>query len=379
MEALREALREALAGLRGAGGGGGGEAFDRGRFWEALGAGAAAAAAGRAGQASVSGRASLTRHPRFPPLAAGAFGAASREATRLSLAAARAQTCETLSEEVRSAIIGAVLVCYQLPESQGKALNNAVRCATIQMVEGMVQLIEVILRTPQASLSQEQLISTGGVWEACDRVSCLPHDNLAAATLAISSCLELIKDALEEMEQMQTEGGASPGDLLEEEDLGFPGYRGFSWTDDERQLLGPCRGLVKATKAGLRKLLAAMRTHGGADTAEQVAQLDALAEAAAELSPSVDELVLSLCPPVNQLALRLNAGKLASVLMKMLEITRTSHVCPPSEESWVRFLAEAVDHNLGKIKDATRGLLGDPGSAGEGWCCTGDTRPEGQP
>ncbi|XP_026543261.1 cyclin-D1-binding protein 1 [Notechis scutatus] len=340
MEALREALREALAGLRGAGGGGGGEAFDRGRFWEAL---------------------------------AGAFGAASREATRLSLAAARAQTCETLSEEVRSAIIGAVLVYYQLPESQGKALNNAVRCATIQMVEGMIQLIEVILRTPQESLSQEQLISTGGVWEACDRVSCLPHDNLAAATLAISSCLELIKDALEEMEQMQTEGGASPGDLLEEEALGF------AWTDAERQLLGPCRGLVKATKAGLRKLLAAMRTHGGADTAEQVAQLDALAEAAAELSPSVDELVLSLCPPVNQLALRLNAGKLASVLMKMLEVTRTSHVCPPSEESWVRFLAEAVDHNLGKIKDATQGLLGDPGSAGEGGCCAGDTRPEGQP
>lgn len=30
-------------------------------------------------------------------------------------------------------------------------------------------------RCPSCSLSQEQLISTGGVWEACDRVSCLPH------------------------------------------------------------------------------------------------------------------------------------------------------------------------------------------------------------
>ncbi|XP_034280029.1 cyclin-D1-binding protein 1 [Pantherophis guttatus] len=345
MEALREALREALAGLRGAGGGGGGEAFDRGRFWEAL---------------------------------AGAFGATSREATRLSLAAARAQTCKRLSEEVRSAAIRAVSVYYQLPESQGKALNNAVRCATIQVVEGMIQLVEVILRTPQESLSQEQLISTGGVWEACDRVSCLPHDNLAAVTLAISSCLELIKDALEEMEQMQSEGGASPGELLEDEILGFPGNCDLAWTDAERQLLGPCKGLVKATKAGLRKLLAAMRTHGAADTEEQVAQLDALAEAAAELSPSVDELVLSLCPPVNQLALRLNAGKLASVLMKMLEITRTSHVCPPSEESWVRFLAGAVDHNLGKIKDSTQGLLRDSGPAGEGQCA-GHAQPKEQP
>ncbi|XP_029141816.1 cyclin-D1-binding protein 1 [Protobothrops mucrosquamatus] len=352
MEALREALREALAGLPGGGGGGReeAEAFDRARFWEAL---------------------------------AGAFGAASREATRLSLAAAAArdsqpQTCERLSEEVRVAVLGAVSVSRQLPPSQGKTLNNAVRCATIQVVEGMIQLTEVILRTPQESLSQEQLISTGGVWEACDRVSCLPPDNLAAVTLAISSCLELVKDALEEMEQMQAEGGASPGDLLEDEVLGLPGNCALVWTDAERQLLGPCMGLVKATKAGLKKLLGAMRAHGGADTEEHVAQLDALAEAAAELSPSVDELVLGLCPPVNQLTLRLNAGKLASVLMRMLEITRTSHVCPPSEESWVRFLAGAVDHNLGKIKDSTQGLLGDPGPAGEG-LCLGDARPKEQP
>ncbi|KAM3841520.1 cyclin-D1-binding protein 1 isoform 1-T1 [Vipera latastei] len=279
MEALREALREALAGLPGGGGGGEeeAEAFDRARFWEAL---------------------------------AGAFGAASREATRLSLAAAARdpQMCERLSEELRVAVLGAVSVYHRLPQSQGKTLNNAVRCATIQVVEGMIQLTEVILRTPQESLSQEQLISTGGVWEACDRVSCLPHDNLAAVTLAISSCLELVKDALEEMEQMQAEGGASPGDLLEDEMLGFPGNCAFAWTDAERQLLGPCKGLVKATKAGLRKLLGAMRTHGGADSEEQVAQLDALAEAAAELSPSVDELVLGLCPPVNQLTLRLNAS-----------------------------------------------------------------------
>ncbi|KAL7990162.1 hypothetical protein Chor_010516 [Crotalus horridus] len=387
MEALREALREALAGLPGGGGGGGeeeeGEAFDRARFWEAL---------------------------------AGAFGAASQEATRLSLAAAAArssQMCERLSEEVRIAVVGAISVSRQLPRSQGKTLNNAVRCATIQVVEGMIQLTEVILRTPQESLSQEQLISTGGVWEACDRVSCLPSDNLAAVTLAISSCLELVKDALEEMEQMQAEGGASPGDLLEDEMLGSA----LAWTDAERQLLGPCKGLVKATKAGLKKLLGAMRTHGRADTEEQVAQLDALAEAAAELSPSVDELVLSLCPPVNQLTLRLNAswsrrdlggvflaaqtcgmpgvipplsalptegvsagraGKLASVLMRMLEIARTSHVCPPSEGSWVRFLAGAVDHNLGKIKDSTQGLLGDPGPEGEG-LCVGDARPKEQP
>ncbi|XP_070600395.1 cyclin-D1-binding protein 1 [Erythrolamprus reginae] len=343
-----EALREALAELRGAGrgGGGGGGPFDRGRFWEAL---------------------------------AGAFGAVSRAATGLSLAAAQPQAREKLSGELGSATLGAVLAYYQLPEGQGRTLNNAVRRATVQLVEGAIQLVEAFPRgggRPQESLSQEQLISTGGVWAACDRASCLPRDNLAAVTLAVSSCLELVTDALEEMEQMQAEGGASPRDLLEDETDGSGG--GLAWTEAERQLLGPCQGLVKAAKAGLRKLLAALRAHGAADAEEQVAQLDALAEAAAELSPSVDELVLSLCPPVHQLALRLNAGKLASVLMAVLDITRASHLCPPSEESWVRFLAAAVDHNLGKIKGSTHGLLRDPGPTREDRCA-GDARPKELP
>lgn len=44
----------------------------------------------------------------------------------------------------------------------------------------------------------------------------------------------------------------------------------------------------------------------------------------------------------------------------------------------MRFLAGAVDHNLGKIKDYTQGLLGDPGPVGEG-LFVGDARPKEQP
>ncbi|KAF7235799.1 hypothetical protein EYD10_17398 [Varanus komodoensis] len=84
----------------------------------------------------------------------------------------------------------------------GATLRKAVRGATVEVVEGMIQLSESILRAPQQSLSQEQLISTGGVWEACDRISCLPRDNQAAVALAISSYLGIVRDALEEMEQV---------------------------------------------------------------------------------------------------------------------------------------------------------------------------------
>ncbi|XP_060133422.1 cyclin-D1-binding protein 1 [Zootoca vivipara] len=329
LQRVREALRAELGELRGGESREGAGGFEAGRFWEAL---------------------------------ERAFLAASQEATKLSLAFSRPpppslQEQESLAEGVHSAVLAAASAYYQLPKGQGTTLRRAVRDATVQVVEGMIQLTEVILRTPLQSLSREQLVSTGGVWEACDQISSLPRDNQAAVALAISQALGIVRDAQEEMEQAQIEGGDPYSDVLEDEDLGSRANRDTYWSAADRQLLGPCLGLVKAAKICLKKVLGAVRSHGRADVAEQVAQLDDLADIAGDVSPSVDELVLSTYPPVNQLALRLNAAKLASVLKKMLELTRASHVCPPSEESWVQFLAGAVDHNMDKIKDLTQGLL----------------------
>ncbi|XP_067324422.1 cyclin-D1-binding protein 1 [Anolis sagrei] len=347
LEALRGGLEAALSGLRGGEAGRSGDgsreepeeqqqqheekeaAFDPGGFWDALG---------------------------------GAFEAASREASALSLALARPpppprQDQEQLTNRALGAVLAAASIYYRLPKSQGTTLRKAVRDATVELAEGMIQLTEVLLRRPVQSISREQLISTGSVWEACDRASALPRDNQAAVALAISSCLGIVKDALEEMEQAQQEGADPYGDVLEDEELGSRGNRDVYWSEADRQLLGPCLGLVKAAKACLKKVLGAVRAHGQVDTAERVAQLDDLADMAADVSPSVDELALSTYPPVNQLSVRLNAAKLASVLKKMLEIARSSHVCPPSEEGWVQFLSGAVDHNLDRIKSLTQSLV----------------------
>uniref|UniRef100_A0A803TZ11 Cyclin-D1-binding protein 1-like C-terminal domain-containing protein n=1 Tax=Anolis carolinensis TaxID=28377 RepID=A0A803TZ11_ANOCA len=172
-----------------------------------------------------------------------------------------------------------------------------------------------------------------------------------------ASEVDFTEETEKQMEQAQQEGADPYGDVLEDEELGSRGNRDVYWSEADRRLLGPCLGLVKAAKACLKKVLGAVRAHGQADAAERVAQLDDLADMAADVSPSVDELALSTYPPVNQLSVRLNAAKLASVLKKMLEIARSSHVCPPSEEGWVKFLLGAVDHNLDRIKSLTQSLV----------------------
>nr|XP_047906643.1 cyclin-D1-binding protein 1 isoform X2 [Anser cygnoides] len=316
------------------------------------------------------------------------FKEASQEATKLSLAFSRsplpsAENCQKLSEDVQNAILAVATAYYWLPKGQGTTLRKMVRDATTEVVEGMIQLTETILISPLESLSQEQLISTGGVWEACEQVSSLPRNNQAAVVSALAACLSVVKDALEEMEnivfylsswvllewmlgsgfsehlysQALVEGQDPYSDITEDEELGFRGNRDTYWSEADRKLLSSCMGLIKASKACLKKVLSVVKAYGKAESPEQIAQLDDLADIANEISPSVDELALSMYPPVNQLAVRLNAAKLASVLKKVLEITKTSHVCPPSEEGWVQFLIGAVDHNMDKIKNFTQGEL----------------------
>ncbi|NXU99171.1 CCDB1 protein, partial [Cettia cetti] len=292
------------------------------------------------------------------------FQVTSQEATKLSLAFSRpplpsAEDCRKLSEDVQNAILAVATVYYWLPKGQGTTLRKMVRDATTEVVEGMIQLTDTILNAPEESLSQEQLISTGGVWEACEHVSNLPRGeyNQAAVVSALAACLGVVKDAVEEMEHALVEGQDPYGDIMEDEELGFRGNRDTYWSEADRQLLSSCMGLMKASKACLKKVLAAVKAHGKADSPEQIAQLDDLADIANEISPSVDELALSMYPPVNPLAVRLNAAKLASVLKKVLEIAKASHVCPPSEEGWVQFLTGAVDHNMNKVKNFTQGQL----------------------
>ncbi|KAJ8260359.1 hypothetical protein GJAV_G00181220, partial [Gymnothorax javanicus] len=175
-------------------------------------------------------------------------------------------------------------------------------------------------------------------------------DNQAALLEVLLSCTAVLKDAIEEIEQAQAEVQDPFSDVLEEEDMPSRGNQDAYWSDLDRQLMGPCRGLMKASAACLKKLSGSVKINGNVDTAECIAQLDDLADIAKEISPSVDDLALSLYPPMDYSAVELNACRLASVLKRALEICRTSHVCLEAELSWVQFLEGVVEHNLQKAK-----------------------------
>ncbi|XP_041938016.1 cyclin-D1-binding protein 1 homolog isoform X1 [Alosa sapidissima] len=286
--------------------------------------------------------------------------ATSQEATKLSLAFSKpplpsSQDAEKMADSIQQAVLALSTVYYWLPKTQGIILRRVVRDATADVLEGMVQLLDIILNSPLQSLSQEQLMSTGGVWASCDRFEQLPRDNRAAVLSVLSSYQGVVKDAIEEMEQAQAENQDPFADLLDDEDLDERGNRDTYWSEGDRQLMAPCQGLMKASSACLKKLSSAVRGNGKVDTPDNVAQLDDLADITHDISPSVDDLALSLYPPMDHTAVELNASKLAAVLKKVLEIIRATHVCTESDLTWVQFLDGAVDHNLQKARRAAEG------------------------
>ncbi|XP_051752917.1 LOW QUALITY PROTEIN: cyclin-D1-binding protein 1 homolog [Ctenopharyngodon idella] len=298
-----------------------------------------------------------------------AVKATSQEATKLSLIFSKPpppseEDCAKIAESVQKSVLTLSTVYFWLPKSQGSTLRKVVRDATAEVLDGLHQLLDVILSSPVQSLSQEQLMSTGGVWAACDQFNQLPKDNRSAVQGVLTSYVGLVKDALEEMEQALAETQDPFGDVLVDDDddndegIGGRGNQDTYWSESDRQLVCQCQGLMKASGASLRKLSSAVRNNGDTDTEENIAQLDDLADAAKDVSPSVDDLALSLYPPVDRAAVNSNVCKLASVLKKVLEITRSSHVCMEADVSWVEFLNGAVEHNLEKVKS----LLHDCGS-----------------
>ncbi|KAM5235004.1 cyclin-D1-binding protein 1 [Ctenodactylus gundi] len=289
------------------------------------------------------------------------------EATTLTTAFSRAplpspQEVQRICEQVYAAIKVIIAVYSSLPKDQGTTLRKLVRGATLDVADGMVQLLEVLVVTPAQSPENSHLISYNSVWEACQQVPHVPRDNKAAALLMLTKSVDFVKDAHEEIEQAVEECDPYSGLLNDSEDssgdssdvddeLGFPSIRDVCWSEADRELMIPCLALVRASRACLKKIRVLVAENGKKD---QVAQLDDIVVASDEISPSVDDLALSMYPPVCRPAVRISAAKLVSVLRKALEVTKASHVNPQPEDSWIPVLFHAVDHCMDRIKELTQ-------------------------
>ncbi|KAM9365278.1 cyclin-D1-binding protein 1 homolog isoform 2-T2 [Pholidichthys leucotaenia] len=284
-----------------------------------------------------------------------AVNAVSQEVTKLSLAFSKPplpsqQEVEQLCDWILKRVLTLSTIYFWLPKSQGVTLRRRIRDATVDVFEGINQLLEVIQRSPLQSLTQDQLTSTGGFWSSCDRFAQLPRDNKSASVLVLSSQVGVVKDAIEEIQQALSEAQDPFGDVLHDDHDHPLGDQDTEWSDRDRGVVSACVGMLKTAAACLRKMTTAVKGNGDSTSAQNNKQLDDLVDISMDISPGVDDLVLCLYPPMDYSGVENNLSKLASLLKKVLEIIRSTHVCGESEISWVQFLEGAIDHNLNNTK-----------------------------
>ncbi|XP_072024865.1 cyclin-D1-binding protein 1 homolog [Amphiura filiformis] len=266
------------------------------------------------------------------------------------------EECESLMESVQRVSLVIVSAYYGLPKEHGVRLRKYVRRSVLDVIDG-VQTLAKRIKDERYQCSQGQLQSTGTVWEACDEFTSLPKNNCEAILQVIKNSSELVKDALQELQEAQETGGERDtgwddiDEVLGRVDINDTNRN--TWSEGDKAVLPPCIGLVKAARSCLKKVSTAVKSNGQWEDAHSIAQLDDLADIVDEVSPSVDELVSCVYAPMRHSVIRTNANQLSGVLLHLLGRCKATHVCKQEDTTWLNFLDQAVHHNLEKIKNLT--------------------------
>jgi len=77
-----------------------------------------------------------------------------------------------------------------------------------------------------------------------------------------------------------------------------------TWSNQDRELLFPCVGLVKTARLSLKRIQATLQMNGKYETEEEVSQLDDLVCEVKAISPAVDDLVSCMYPPMSKNAVK---------------------------------------------------------------------------
>lgn len=275
------------------------------------------------------------------------FKAVSTEATKLTMAFSSpprpdAKEAQPLISGIEKSTLSLLSVFYSLPIEAGKTLHNKLHRMVITILTS-VQSLANIIKTEGFEGSKHQLQSTGGVWEHCDSFPQLPKNNKDAVLFSARQNIELVGDALDEISSAVTEEPEDHSSQSSEET--------DSWTENDKKILSPALGLIKAARSCMKKVTIALRNNGHSNTQEQIKELDELHEVLEQVSPFVDDFVLSLYPPLRKEAVGEESQQLADGLLSLLKKAMSTHITTEADSDWLEFLSKAVHHNLGKLKE----------------------------
>eukprot|EP00794_Sanderia_malayensis_P019190 gene19190-21112_t len=275
------------------------------------------------------------------------FQAISKECTKLAVAYSKPPLP---SRQDRKALLQAVLQSADVlrawflafPRSEGKYLLTALKRPINALFEYIGDLVTSV-KTEGCSESPQRLHLIGKIWKICESFASIPKDNKSAVLQHLSDSYKLLTDALQEIEQ---EINDSNDNQFEED----------NWTATDKSSLPFCLGLIKTAKGTLKRLINNIKSKGEVSSVASVDELDKIGNSTQTFSSCVDDLVLSMYPPVDRANLLENAKFLAREMKSCVALAGKCHFMDDSDVMSLEFLNKAIEHNLTKLEASLQAL-----------------------
>ncbi|KAJ3176519.1 Cyclin-D1-binding protein 1 [Geranomyces variabilis] len=293
----------------------------------------------------------------------------SHNATKLSLIAPEksADTPKIISE-MQTAVLHITAVISSVPPHLGTSLQSEIRAKTTSLLFDVAALANRFLSVPRTldagAAGVGYMSSTSLVWKACEVLEEMSMTNGEAAAKKVASRVELVQDAIDEVQET-LEGGA--GGANEDEGWGeLVGGNGDEDDDDlgsaemtpvEKELATKCLTIMKAAKLLLRKTSRTLPTDANASSAvaardveeERGRMQDELARLADQTSRHVDDLVACIEPgiPVSELADA--AGLLAGTCSDVVSLAKALADDDEQAAKWLDMCGAQVTKVLEEI------------------------------
>jgi len=241
------------------------------------------------------------------------------------------------------ACVALIAAFHSFPSDAGLAVRAALKEALKSVFESCLNFVKTLTETLGKKFSANShpiLQSFGVVMSKCEIIKNLPKSNKMACLDLIKDQYDILKDALSELEEVKNDAFVDDfGDSVEQ------------WTEHDHQIINPSIGMIKTSIVLVKKTSVTIKKSGLEESGEQFKEYDTILEKVNKLSALVDDLALSLYPPLDWSECKQTNQVLKDSLEGVLLCLASLHFMQSDDAcKWREFIGKAVIHNFSEIE-----------------------------
>jgi len=241
------------------------------------------------------------------------------------------------------ACVALLAALHNFPADGGRAVRTNYRDAVRAVFEACIGFVKTLSNTlgkKYPSNSHPILQNFGDISNNCENIKNLSRSNKLVCLNRLKDEHGLLKDALSELEEVNNEDFID--DFNEEAE---------SYTEKDSQILNPSKGLIKTTIVLVKKSMDTIKKSGRDNSSEVLLEYDEVMEVLSKMSSTVDDLALTVYPPIDWTECKQANEALKEYLENCLEKLSKFHFMK-SEDSikWKEFIGKAIIHNFSEIQ-----------------------------